>query len=390
MRRRAQSFIFTLLTVVAPPLAEQARAAVSLTNVAVSGCGAAGVRLNDGTADVSASVLDANATGVILEPTAIVTMDGVQVTASAGNGIEARGQLSASNSQISGSGGDGILIDSADGVTLTNLQVHRNAMAGVRVLRADNAGLFFGGVSSQVYDNGGDGVMLGDEISQTGKVVALFDLGEIWGNTVGVRAQQKNETTHSTTTTMHGVIIHDNRSSGVYLKSSFLKRRVVGQTIYTRVTSNRIFHNAMAIGCSAPQSAPQVMVDGPVSVTPEEAQSCSTNIEADCRTAGAAGNPCYWTGFSCVTVWDLRGALNCNDITANPNQIHSYNTNTDPIGSSELSVGMYARNGANVWADNNSWRTGVEAQNVDQDASSFIVAGTICPAGGIILQCSSQ
>ena len=64
--------------------------------------------------------------------------------------------------------------------------------------------------------------------------------------------------------------------------------------------------------------------------------------------------------------------------------------NTDPVGSSELSVGMYAQDGADVWADNNSWRTGDEAQNTDQDASSFIDADTICPPGGILLQCSSQ
>ena len=49
-----------------------------------------------------------------------------------------------------------------------------------------------------------------------------------------------------------------------------------------------------------------------------------------------------------------------------------------------------AQTSYDIWADNNSWRTGDEAQNVDQDASSFIDGDTICPAGGILLQCSSQ
>jgi len=386
LRRAALQFGFILL------LAELAPAAVTISNVTASGCGVAGLRVAEGVAVLSGAVLNGNGTGILLESAGTLTIDGVQVTSSAGNGIEARGALSASSSQISGSEGDGIVIDSAAGVNLTLLLIDNNGKAGVRVLRADNAGLVFEAFGSQVHDNGGDGIILGDEVAQTGKVVARIERVQIFSNAVGIRAQQKNETTESTTTTLFGNLIFDNRDSGLHMRSSFLKRRVVGATIFLNIQSNKVFHNGFAaIGCTGPQSAPQIAFVGPVSVTPEQAVICSASIQNDCEVAGAAGHPCYWTtGANCIPVWDMRGAVDCEDITANPNQIHSYNTNTDPTGSSELSVGLYASGGANVWADNNSWRTGDEAQNVDQDASSFVDADTICPAGGIFLACSSQ
>ncbi len=71
------------------------------------------------------------------------------------------------------------------------------------------------------------------------------------------------------------------------------------------------------------------------------------------------------------------------DCFLGPNQVHSYDTTTDALGSSELSVGLYAGNGAQVDATNSVWRTGVESQDVDQDSSSFANADPSCT--GVIL-----
>lgn len=327
------------------------------------------VRVADGVTTVAKSPAAGRDTTLLVEPTGSVTLDRVVVSAS---------------------GGDGIRIDSASGATLTDIESAGNGQAGVRVLRADAAGLFIGGSASSVHDNVSDGIILGDLEAQTGKVVAHIELVSVYGNEVGVRVQQKNEATDSTTTTLNGNMIHDNRGSGLRLRSSFLRRRVFGSVTYMAITGNKIFHNAIGPGCTSAQTAPQIMIQGIVSVTPEEATICSAPLQSDCEAAGAGGHPCYWTGTACTPMWDLRGALDCDDVTASPNQVHSYNTNTDPIGSSELSVGLYASEGANVWADNNSWRTGDESQNVEQDPSSFVDADTLCPVGGVLLQCSDQ
>jgi hypothetical protein len=265
-----------------------------------------------------------------------------------------------------------------------------------------------------IHDNGGDGIDIGVS-DQDVNVTVFMDLGELFANGGnGIRMEQnagfvpgetrctnddgidEDDEVGCSGATIHGAIVHDNVDSGFEYETAFVIPRRIGNTFYGMGwTSNKSFHNAIGAGCSAPQSQPQVMLRG---VTAQDPSICDEfdSSQDDCEDNGddssesEFNNHCYWTGSTCLGIWDMRGALDCGDNTANPNQIHSYNTNTDPVGSSELSVGMYAQDGADVWADNNSWRTGDEAQNTDQDASSFIDADTICPPGGILLQCSSQ
>ena len=76
------------------------------------------------------------------------------------------------------------------------------------------------------------------------------------------------------------------------------------------------------------------------------------------------------------------GPDDCEPANAgNHNQIYSYGTSD----AAELSVGLYASEGATVNADNNSWRTSDQAQNVDQDAFSSVDADVFCPGGALLL-----
>lgn len=333
------------------------------------------------------------------------------------------------NTIVEGNANDGVVVNLADAESrahLDNLVVRGNGDDGIHALGGpgisnldvagdtftpDGYGLLISGTDTQIASNGAHGLHFGDP-AQARDLAAFVDLGEIHGNVGnGVRVEQKTglgpgadcgasaNWPGCTGVTLHGLIVHDNGDAGVAFTTAFLIPRRIGETRYgLGFTSNKVFHNAMGPGCSGPQTQPQVIVTGPAALGPESCrpQDAPPTTQEECDARNVPVNRhCFWTGSTCIVVWDLRGALDCGDNTAAPNAIHSYNTNTDPVGSSELSVGMYARAGdgglgADVWADNNSWRTGDEAQNVDQDAASFIDADTICPAGGILLQCSSQ
>lgn len=344
-----------------------------------------GLRIADATAGANARVF-----GTIVEGNA---QDGVVVDLA---DPASRAQLQ--DLVVRGNGGDGIHALGGPGVS--NLDVAGDTYT------PDGYGLVIVGVDTQIHDNGAHGLHFGDA-AQTHDLAAYMELGQVYGNVGnGVRVEQKSELGQGadcgasanypgcTGVTLHGLVVHDNGESGVSLTTSFLIPRRIGETFYgLGFTSNMVFHNAMGPGCTGAQSQPQVLVSGPVGLGED---ACTSADETECEGKNNPVNRhCYWTGSQCIVVWDLRGARSCEDNTANPNQIHSYNTSTDPIGSSELSVGLYgARNadgvGARVWADNNSWRTGDEAQNTDQDAFSFVDADTFCPPGGILLQCSSQ
>lgn len=383
------------------------------------------VVLNGSLASVSNNALSGVviASGAGLEMTGASAESKLPILRNGAVGIEARGRLKVTNVSVGESSNQGLLVDGNSPVEVVDSEFNDNGGDGIHIRGAPGAsnlddttldmdtedyGFVMTGVTSSVSGNEGHGIHLGDS-AQTTDVSAFFDLGLVEGNSGrGVLMEQKAAPgvdcgasagyPGCTGATMHGLIIRDNASSGVELRTSYLIPRKIGNVRYgLGFTSNKIFHNAIGPGCSAAQTQPQVRVVGPPGQNP--AVCAAAADEAACDSLGndpLANQHCYWSGSSCIVVWDLRGAVDCDDNTANPNQIHSYNTNTDPTGSSELSVGLYGSAdvgsgmGANVWADNNSWRTGDEAQNVDQDASSFVDADTICPAGGILLQCSSQ
>jgi hypothetical protein len=376
-----------------------------------------------------ASASDNGSSGILVATGASLVIAGesteakLQILRNDGIGLDVRGGLDATNVSVRESSNQGLLVDTSSLVRVVNSEFNDNGGDGIHVRGAPGAsnlddttmdmdiedyGFVMGGVASRIAGNGGHGIHLGDP-AQTNDVSAFFDLGLVENNAGrGVLMEQKAAPGADcgasanypgcTGATMHGLIIHDNASSGVELRTSFVIPRKIGGTRYgLGFTSNKVFHNAMGPGCAGVQTQPQVRVVGPPGQNP--AVCAAAADESACENLGsdpANNHHCYWTGASCIAVWDLRGALDCDDNTANPNQIHSYNSNTDPTGASELSVGLYSSVdassgiGANVWADNNSWRTGDEAQNVDQDAFSFVDADTICPPGGILLQCSSQ
>ncbi|MEX2150859.1 MAG: right-handed parallel beta-helix repeat-containing protein [Steroidobacteraceae bacterium] len=367
------------------------------------------------------SASDNGSSGIVILNGAALTITGetsqakLPVLRNGGSGMEIRGQLLATNVSIRESTGKGILIDSNASVKLTNPESSFNGGDGIHVrgtpgesnlddatlaLDEEDYGFIMVGPDSSVSNNGGHGIHLGDAVQAT-DVSAFLDLGIVHHNAgSGILMEQDADVQPGadcgesagypgcTGATIHGVIVHDNDAAGVELRTSFLMPRKIANTFYgLGFTSNKIFHNAIGPGCSAVQTQPQVLVKGLVGLG---AGACGAADDVEtCEGANSPVNQhCYWTGSSCIVTWDLRGAQDCDGSTANPNQIHSYNTNSDPTGSSELSVGMYASDGAIVWADNNTWRTVDTTQNVGQDSQSSIIMDTSC--GGFILQCSSQ
>jgi parallel beta-helix repeat protein len=192
-------------------------------------------------------------------------------------------------------------------------------------------------VSSKIHNNGGDGLTIRG-------VTAISNSEFAFNGDDGILVER------STSSSFHSNIVRDNTNNGFEVHKS-----------NASFTSNKIFSNSRSAGWDQPQ----LLFVG---------------------RSDPYGIP-YWTGSQYVLAYPFGPAdKDCDDLDVNPNQVHSYNTANDPVGSSEGSVGLYASQGAYVWADNNMWRTGDEAQNADQDASSFVDADTLCPAGGILLQ----
>jgi hypothetical protein len=245
---------------------------------------------------------------------------------------------------------DGLVLE--DGCTLSDEGPSTSDISqAVRVRNFADTGVVVGVGSTlslgfpRIHNNGGDGLLVQGS--------AHIDRGEIAFNRDGIVAD------HSSTSSFHGLKIRDNRSNGVYIK-----------TADVGFTSNEIWNNSRLDGWDEAQ----VLFDGP-------APSTGTNVMM------------YWTGFDCVPVNDFIGlhadqctvadgeidpppdAWYCTPITTpQTNRIHTYNT-TDDL---EFSVGMYAAGGAFVNADDNSWRTVQQTQNVDQSADSFVDADATC------------
>ena len=347
-----------------------------------AGAAVAGLVIGDGAAGALDALEIRSFTGHGVLVGSLLFADGFEVggiTAWNGGGLPAA-DVELDHLVVGANGGDGIRIDALGSVVLRNFDIHDNAGTGLLVLQAaGDPGLAVEGPSSLVADNGGDGVAFGNAETQSGPIAARLYLTEIRGNEIGLRIEQRGGAA-TTTTEIVGAIVHDNRDSGVRLASSYQAQVYP----YTPFRNNKVFHNAIGEGCLSEQTAPQIAVVGPVVARAETTAACTGAAQEACEEApSTTGEPCYWTGSTCIVVWNLGGAFDCNSIYAEPNQIHSYNTSD----ADELSVGLYASAGALVHANSNSWRTGEYSQNVDQCCFSFVVLDTYC--GGSVLTCVS-
>jgi hypothetical protein len=335
-------------------LPAEAASETRIVNVTVSGSNTAALRVAAGAAAVEGSRMTGGAVGVAVEGTATLTMSG---------------------STVSGSAGDGVVVQTEGAVTLQGCDIHENAGAGLRALRAEN-GLrvdddVLSGTRSKVRDNGGDGIVLGDLLDQTGHISARIRSALIYGNEAGIRVRQKDASTAATTITLELNTIHDNRGSGLYIGSSFL---VPGDYLYTTpLAANVVAHNAMGgPGCNTEQTAAQITFDGPVSVTSAQAAECSAASGAETCVPGH----CAWTGLQCMPAYDMTGGSSLDACSGTqPNSITDYNT----FDVSQISVGVFAMNGAIVNANINRWRTSDPFQNVRAD-NGFVQASLFCSA----------
>jgi len=360
-------------------------ATVTVSALVVRGFGRDGIEVAD---RLFADGFEPEATVLPVGPAGSVTLDRVVSRANGRHGIAVFGGLLALGVEVAANGSDGVVVDSGRPVSIRG-EVHLNAGAGIDVRRASaSIPLAIGNPPeiTFVHDNTGDGVVLGNQLAQIGAVNAEVRSTTISRNEIGLRVEQRHALLAPTTTRIRDNTIHDNRAEGVRLSTSFQTARGAAQT--RPFALNRVFHNAMGAGCSSPQPRAQIQVIGPVAVPPALAAACAAATKEDkCEDEEQAGNPCQWTGSTCIAIWDLTGGSDCSGQGFAPNEIHSFNTDNDSVGSSELSVGLYASDGADVWADQNSWRSGAPIQNVDKDASSSVDANNICT---LISQCSSQ
>ena len=357
-----------------------------------------------------------------------VSLTDVEISGNGSSGvlIDSKGDVTIDGGTIDGNGHNGIeIVEAEEGVSISNTDLISNVQAAIaaipngetKILRITgnniemvNHELGFAVnmawepetlpipfvhvelVNFSIHGNASDGIQI-DNTHGRMNVSTILGPGDIFANGgAGIRMfgseDCDDEEEGCTGATMYGVIIHDNFDAGLVLENAYIIPRSIDETTYgLGFSNNRVFHNAIGpSSCSAEQTAPQVVIDGPVSLPPATEAICTGSAtEATCTDAangiiggvpGGPPAPCRWSGASCEAVWDLRGSLSCGG-TETPNQIHSYNTDA---GSGELSVGMYATDGARVWADNNSWRTGTESENVDADPESFIDANTMCTA----------
>ena len=303
---------------------------------------------------------------------------GAGITVAAGGAIR--------NGTVSGFG-TGVLVDGADPaarVAVTGVTSRLNLGDGILVRAAPGAAdlddptaqLDVGGFgvvvdTVEAHGNGGHGVHLA---GQAADVSARVEQAELHHNAgAGLLLEQRA-----------GVAFrnnhpYDNRGPGVELLSGFILTPV-GRDL--GFTGNDIHHNGFtAGGCDGLESAPQVLVSGPVGLG--NATCAAAANQAECAAIGELQD-CGWTGVDCRVAWDLRGDLDETCFSASRNRIFDYNLSQ--LAGPEA-VGMRATNGSFVVAQHNMWRISDSTENVSYDVSSFIEADPMCP--GVILQCQS-
>ncbi len=347
-------------------------------------------------------------TGIVVMPNASLTVNGgipkLPVLRNAGFGIEVRGALSATNVEVGFSMLHGVLVDSAAPVLLTTSDVHDSGhhpdfsidgQIGVYALRASDAGTGIELVGSglercAVYDNSGDGIVLGDPATQNGVVYGRILDTDVYGNQVGIRIWQKDTGAASTHYEVLANNILLNRAEGLHVEPSFFIR--VFQRSIAAITVNSIHNNARveSADCSGQQTAPQVWFRG------QAPFPCTENCVFRPNDAGVPTDPvcdAQTTEISCLQqtdpqfsadtvehacVWNFSAGY-CdfgypfNGIcdTGTPNSIWGYEGTGINL---PLTVGMFVSERAAVNGRNDLWKFGGQANRdffIDSDPDSF-------------------
>ena len=375
------------------------------------------------------TVSDNGGTGIVVHPSASLNIDGtggrVATLRNAARGLESHGTLIADFFESAQNTTDGVFVDTASGAALKAVDIHDNAGYGIFVLRAqgdsvDNAIPHFeplasftlrsGGVNasvlSKVHGNQLDGIVLGDQTSQTGIVNAQVRNTDIYSNGAGstsvfggagLRIEEKDETTASTHWFLAANNIYDNSNLGIHLRPSF--PIAVATDIDRRAfIGNLIHHNGQpnnpTCSLSVPSQAPQIWIEGrmayrdPACPCDPQDTSCTNGppTEAQCTaTTDPLTNQdgirhwCAWeqAAGSCTSAYPLYASA-CDFGIASA----IYNYEGD-VGGGFLSVGLFVSNRAATDVSNNSWQFGgingrdwISSGNADD----LVVSSTTCPS----------
>ena len=337
------------------------------------------------------AIADNGAHGIVVHPGASLTVDGgtgrVASARNLGIGVDVHGTLVAANIDIASNGSHGMLVETDTAVLLQAVSVHENGGNGIYVLRASGTPLEslsqpsasfklepVGLPRNQIHGNLGDGVVLGDQVAQSGivnaavsgTVIANNGAAAVFGASfggAGLRIEEKDADTASTHWSIHSNDIYDNRGLGVHLRPSFPVPIGVDGLAFV---DNSIHHNAQPANpsCLAQGGfendglalAPQVWVEGPL---PYEDPVCSEHSgnQVACEdqndpVQSVDGNVhgCVFANPTCRTAYNLSGVCG-----ASANRFYNYTGTGREL---PLTVGFYISGGAAVLADRNHWQFG--------------------------------
>jgi hypothetical protein len=332
-----------------------------------------------------------------------VRLDGLNGSLRLTTGLLVAGACSGTFSKIEvrNFSGQGVLVNSTspDTAEFVYIDLHHNqigfrALAGNVVIRQTGQLIL---TESRIHDNTGDGVVLGDQVDQTGIVTALIENTVIDKNDIGLLVQQTDTTAKSTHWILFGSDIVENRGTGLYAYTSFPTRHPNSGVM---INGNVIGTNGWAVDAcvsalnspppgSAAETASQVLFNGVFPASAEATQACAAYGDAGdvvgCNFDFAAG--CVWNSGAptnkCRPAWDIstrppQTGQPCTDTDANT--IAGYHRNGPE--NEDVRVGVVAANGAWVKAAADHFLTSAFEQHADwTDTTNGSFAsniGTVC------------
>lgn len=298
-----------------------------------------------------------------------------------GVGIRVDGALETNGGEVLSNAGDGVWVDSAAPIFLTDADIHGNGRNGIRVLRdSDSAGFIVNEStsSSTIHDNVGNGIVLGDALAQTGAVNALIVDSFVDGNQIGIEMQQRDATVAATQATIVDDLIHVNRGAGVHVHGATFRSTVYAGITLSPFSKNDIEHNGFPAGdttCSANESVAQIVFDGPAGVAPAIASACqAATTQGDCDAAASGACVFNSTIGQCNAAYLIQGGTVNACIQQTANIITGYAGESATGTSGANVVGVTAINGAWVNASVNTWKHSTPTFNIDvsSDAASLV------------------
>lgn len=379
------------------------------------------MRVTTGALTVIASTIELNlGDGIVVDSAASASLTDTRIVGNESTGIRANGGLTALRAVFGENTEHGVLVETTQPVSLVDSIFRGNGLTGATVLRASHGdGFTISGTQSVISGNAGHGVVLGDASAQSGVVIATVAEAQIFDNEIGIRVQQKDAAAAATWSAILSNNIFNNRSSGLYVSTSYQK---YSEELSDRrtIAGNDVHHNAVIGACTAAsgaqQSASQIVFDGPIaSSDPSFADEAGPDLdypddracfftvggariltEAECVSMndpnpvyepvnGGVVRHCVWNGYQCRVAWEAGGKESSSFCDSTPNRIFNYINH--PVMPPTTQRGVAALHGAVVRARRNTWGAGGsdDAVATDSGFGSLVDAENPCP--GTITSC---